>query len=51
MPSAGLVPATVSSSSAVSQLKTTMPWRIGPCASCVANTVEPTWFAHESQKR
>ena len=43
--------ATVSSSCAVLQESTTMPWRIGPCASCVANTVAPAWFSHEAQNR
>ena len=51
MPSCGLARASVSSRLAVLQPNTTMPWRIGPWASCVANTVAPRWFAHESQKR
>jgi hypothetical protein len=51
VPSAGLLPATDSSSRAVSQENTTRPWRIGPWASCVANTVWPVWLAHESQNR
>ena len=51
MPSAGLVPATVCSSCAVLHESTTMPWRIGPWASCVANTVAPAWFSHEAQNR
>ena len=51
VPSAGLVPATVCSSCAVLHESTTMPWRIGPWASCVANTVAPAWFSHEAQNR
>ena len=27
------------------------PRRIGPCASCVAKTEAPAWFAHDAQKR
>ena len=51
MPSTGLVLETLNRSCAVLHESTTRPWRIGPCASCVANTVAPVWFAHDSQNR
>ena len=51
VPSCGLESATASSTAPVWQPNTTRPWRIGPCASWVENTVGARWLAQESQNR
>jgi hypothetical protein len=38
-------PRRCSAASDVHEICTT-PWRIGPCASCVANSDAPLWFVH-----
>src|SRR5712691_5803325 len=49
--SCGLARITCWSTCEAEQVISTRPWRIGPCASCVANTEAPRWFAHAAQKR